>query len=465
MRLCFSIAKSWLARASILAIHSSVRRRLPWFELNPNLRIRRRTAVWVLSIALAGSAAVFLRSRSLVPRSAGTLRQEVYVWQRDWGAAVTESISRHASNFAMVVPLAAEAVWEGGAFKTARIPIDFELLKSAGPEVGLALRIGPYPGPYRSEGEPIDGFVRLATSLIAEAEFQGLTLAELHIDFDCPDSQLAGYRKWIEALKKQTQIPVFVTALPSWLNEAAFVGLAKAADGYILQVHSLSHPKSQSGAFQICDPEQALRWVERAARLRIPFRVALPTYGFQAAFAADGKFLSAVAEGPEPVWPEGTVLRSIQSEPTAMAELSRKWTADRPSVLTGLIWYRLPIQGDTLNWSWPTLAAVLRRRTPLPHWAFGTRRREPGLIEVTLDNDGELDLDLLPAVRVRWSEGRLIAGDGLGGYELMESASGTAQFVPRKEAGRRRVRAGESRVVGWLRLELKEQSTINVETL
>ena len=56
-----------------------------------------------------------------------------------------------------------------------------------------------------------------------------------------------------------------------------------------------------------------------------------------------------------------------------------------------------------------------------------SRRVEPGLIEISLVNDGELDISSRPAVEVRGGR-RLTAGDGLRGFELVEVDASTARL-------------------------------------
>lgn len=82
-----------------------------------------------------------------------------------------------------------------------------------------------------------------------------------------------------------------ITALPAWLNQPAFKRLISAVDDYVLQVHSLERPNSPEAAFTICDPAAARRAVERAAQFAVPFRVALPTYGYAIAYDRQGHFI------------------------------------------------------------------------------------------------------------------------------------------------------------------------------
>ena len=55
---------------------------------------------------------------------------------------------------------------------------------------------------------------------------------------------------------------------------------------------------------------------------------------------------------------------TVAADPDALARLVRGWMVDRPAALTGIIWYRLPVAGDTRNWSWPTLARVSAGEAP-----------------------------------------------------------------------------------------------------
>ncbi|MDB6109352.1 MAG: hypothetical protein JWR69_1102, partial [Pedosphaera sp.] len=275
--------------------------------------------------------------------------QEAYVWQRAWTAPVREAVAQHAADFSGLTVLAAEVTWKAGKFQVVRVPVDYPALSRTKGPVGLALRIAPYPGPFMSDGPPISGLAKLAQSLVVEARAAGLAPCELQVDFDCAEAKLEGYKTWLETIRRKlTPLPVVITALPSWLNQNSFPKLAGVADGYILQVHSLERPKGPDAPFSICDPTAARRAVERAGRIGLPFRVALPTYGYVVAFGSDGHLLGLSAEGPSKNWPTGTQLREVRTDPTAIAELVRGWSTNRPAAFQKIIWYRLPISLDVL---------------------------------------------------------------------------------------------------------------------
>src|SRR5260370_34547670 len=113
-----------------------------------------------------------------------------------------------------------------------------------------------------------------------------------------------------------------ITTLAGWLNQPGFRALIAASDGYVLQVHSVEEPGSYDAPFTLCDPKTALAAVEKASSFGIPFRVALPTYGYLVAFAANGRFVGLSAEGPAKSWPADAKLREERSDPVAMGTLA-----------------------------------------------------------------------------------------------------------------------------------------------
>lgn len=429
-------------------------------------------ALFIVAVA-AGAWIIFFW---LAPRSRGPVRQEVYVWQRAWTKPVREAVVQHGSNFAAIAVLKAEISWTTNKQpRLVRANVDYETLAKTGRPVGIALRIGPFAGPFaeasplikaeqplapsagpRVSDKPGEGITdylgNVAAGLVNEARTNGVPLAELQIDFDCAESKLDGYRVWLEAIQRRVApLPVTITALPSWLDARAFKRLAAAATNYVLQVHSVARPKSFAAPFTLCDPRAARRAVERAGRIGVPFRVALPTYGYLLAYDAGGKFIGLSAEGPRPNWPTNAQLREVSSDAVELARLVQDWTVDRPAALRGVIWYRLPTIVDNFNWRWPTLGAILATHVPQERFRVRTRRVESGLVEISLVNEGELDISSRLAVDVRWSNARLIAGDALRDFELADRSSAAARFQTKSQP--LRLRAGDQLVLGWLRFD------------
>ena len=363
------------------------------------------SVIFAAILAVLVTAMLILRSP---PRVSGPVRHEVYVWQRAWSQSVRDSVSHHGTNFAEIVPLKAEISWKDNKPQLTRVSVDYATLAATSRPIGVALRIGPYPGPFAhssfdrtnglrndfktpiqtnppdavrdTQGESVTDFIcNTAASIVTEAQSKHIKLSELQIDFDCAESRLDGYRLWIEAIQNRVApLPVTITALPSWLDSRAFRRLAAIATNYVLQVHSVARPKNVQAPFTLCDPRAAKRAVERSGRIGVPFRVALPTYGYMMAFDSSGQFLGLSAEGPRPNWPTNSQLREVSSNPIELSTLVREWTASRPEAMQGVIWYRLPVNTDRFNWRWPTLEAIIDGRAPqrklrVTPWRKGNR--------------------------------------------------------------------------------------------
>ena len=412
-----------------------------------------------LAFAAIGAASLLARSPlPPVPRSSGPLRHDAYVWQRSWGRDVADATRRAAPEFARLVALGAEISWRAEGPHVAWSDADLSAATAEGAP-GIALRIGPWPGPFDEAGAATRCVLATAADLLDAARARGVEPSELQIDFDCATSRLGGFRHWIDALRREAApTPVTFTALPAWLGSTEFADLAFAADGYVLQVHSLEPPRSNDALRPLCDADRARRWVERAARIGAPFRVALPTYGYLAAFRPDGSLLGLDAEGAARAWPGGTRTVEIAADPAAMASLVRDWSADRPAAMTGLVWYRLPMPGDRRNWSADALRLVRRGETPAASVVATLTHPQTALAEVRLSNAGPLDGAAPASIGVRWTGARLVAADAFAGFATSDVADG--RLVVRRATGSA-VPAGSDRLVAWLRFDGAAEVTLD----
>lgn len=413
--------------------------------------MRGRSPIIILGLGLlvAWCASYWPRP---VPRISGAMPQEAYVWQRIWNEPVVTAIARSAPALERFTVLVAEISWRQGQPKLTRVEPDWAALKTSGKSVGLAIRIGSHDGPFERDGKFTRSLAELASSWVAQARAQGVTAAEVQLDFDCAESKLTGYRVWVEAVRARVNpVPLTITALPSWLDRQEFRALVQATDGFVLQVHALQRPQTMHESVQLCDPLAARRWVEAAASTGVPFKVALPTYSYLMAFARDGRFIGASAEGPVRDWLPDVHRRELAAEPKELAALVAHWTTNRPAALQGVIWYRLPVTTDRWNWDWPTLAQVMQGQPPETRWHVVTRSPEPGLVEVLLANASAAKGIPKQTVRVQWQQGRLISGDSLNGNELNEPAARMAEFKPGQTV--RALAPGETRLLGWLRFD------------
>jgi hypothetical protein len=335
---------------------------------------------------------------------------------------VARAVAARGAAFDALVFLAAEVDDDGAA--------DFPPPTAA--RAGLALRIGGAAVNCLSPPP-----VEMARAAVARAEAVGVAVTELQLDVDAPSSALDDYAGWVSAVEAALEpLPVTFTALPDWLRQPTFPALADAADGYVLQVHSLTLGRAPEDA-TVIDPARARDWVEAAGRLGRPFRVALPTHGFR--------------------------LRAglARADPGDVAPLVAGWTADRPLAMTGLIWFRLPVDGEVLNWPWITLRAVMAGQTPRGAIAATARAeatRDGGaLVTVSIAAGGSAEVAAAP-LAVSWS-GPLIAADGLGGYLFERAGAASGALTPPPDTW---LRPGDRRDVAWLRLETPAPVVVHV---
>ena len=411
----------------------------------------RRVWIWVV-----GFWAASLRDAA----APAAWRADTYVWQRAQGEAAADAVAASRERVSGFYPLAAEVSWTSdGAPHITRIVPDYVALASAGRSVGPVLRIAPFAGPFARDDAAARALAKLARGLLAETRSAGVEPAELQVDFDCAERTLAGYREWLLTLRgAAAPTPLVFTALPAWLRHAdEFAALAAAADGFVLPVHSLEKPADGPDAvYSLVNYDDSLRWARDAARIAggRAFRVAMPTYGYRLAFDADGRFFALSAEGPAPRWPAGTITRTVRSDPVEMLRLERALADAPPPGCAGVIWFRLPVAGDRLNWEMPTFLKVLSGEAPVARLELeASGGEEKGLVEIVAVNRGDTSEPLPGEVKLAWFAGaRLLASDGLGGYEIARRGVEPGLVIKDASAPREDLLGpGKSRRIAWLR--------------
>ncbi|MDB6028426.1 MAG: hypothetical protein JWM68_4649 [Verrucomicrobiales bacterium] len=379
-------------------------------------------------------------------------KPSVYVWQRAWTPEVCEAIQQLAGEFTKLIALKTEIGWKGSSPTVVHVPVQYDCLRSNRCAVGLALRIGAFSGSFTKTNESTQLILREISMLLADAKSNHLDVAELQIDFDCAESKLSGYRLWVEAIRARfPEVPLSITALPTWLNHADFNALAHAAGAYVLQVHSFERPKNFDTPFTLCDPAKARAAVQKASAIGVPFQVALPTYSYTVAFSAKGTFVGLSAEGRPQSWPADVKTKEVRANAQELTGLLQEWIWNPPMNFHGVIWYRLPVPGDRLNWKWETLNAVMHGRTPKAQLDVTIKKPEPQLVEIRLRNSGNDDASVPLAIDLRWKKSRLIASDALRDFDLIDSTSERAQFRRRQFLPPLILKPGDECFVGWLR--------------
>jgi hypothetical protein len=241
----------------------------------------------------------------------------------------------------------------------------------------------------------------------------GVDVVGLELDHDAATAAVPAYAAWLRAARAASpaapSLRWSITALPAWASSPALAELAAAVDEVVVQVHAVRAPR-------LFEPALARRWLEDVAAA-IPharLRVALPTYAVtvgRARLAADPREVAAL-------------VRALERRPVAG--------------VVGVVWFRLPTDGDRASWPAPTLAAVIAG-APLVA-AVEARLVATGrdLRDIVLANRGTVD-GAWPTLRIT---GALTASDLLGGY-LPADADG-AWTAPA-----RTIAPGEELVLGW----------------
>lgn len=319
---------------------------------------------WILAgLALTAIAlAVWAFCASYLGTSAPPpLTQQVYIWQRAWTGSLQQAVSESADMFDGLIVLGAEITFTpSGVPQIIRPPLRFDKLSESQEKVSVAIRIGPYRGPFLRQGPLPRMMANLAAATMVEARDAGIEPAELLLDFECPPGRLAGYCTWLEAIHERVHpLAVNIVVMPDWLDEPAFHELIKFADGYVLRVRTIGRPASPDEPMVLCDPARARELVVRAGSLGRPFRVSLPTYHCQVAFDSDGRFIGLSARGRVLSWPRDAIIRLVPSDPAAMAQLVAEWRVSRPDNMVGVVWDRMPHAGDKNTWPLDALRQVM----------------------------------------------------------------------------------------------------------
>ena len=373
------------------------------------------------------------------------LHQRVYVWQRQWTSAVSDAVVASEKQLDGVVALGAELEWSDAIARPIESNIDWNALRHC-KRLGIALRIAPIADLKELGDRRSDAVAAEVRRLFSKAKEKEVPITELQLDFDCAEKDLLAYSRWIAVLRRRVApIRLVITALPAWLDSAAFPQLIANCDSYVLQVHSVPLHKSAAD-WKICDPALAQKWVNRAAAYKKPFAVALPTYRCIAGYTPAGRLLGVTMDSVQGRWPPDTRLREVAADPDDLADLIQKWQKRRPAELREIIWYRLPVATDARNWRFVTLAAVANGRRPRRQLDIVNEGTNP--VDIAIRNNGEADERLRFQLIVS-SDEPPIAADALRScsVELRESKT----IFATNDGEALQVRPGETYNVGWLR--------------
>ncbi|MDX9973956.1 MAG: DUF3142 domain-containing protein, partial [FCB group bacterium] len=327
-----------------------------------------------------------------------------YVWQNAWTQEVRAAVDRSSTRFNGYFVLVGEVDGIEASLRLHSASVDWQTLSRTHRPVTLTLRANRGLLEGRSIGETVGFLAATLRKASAEAEKAQVRVDGVQLDYDCPTARLVDYALLVKALRESMHdTPLSVTALPTWLDSRAFKALIRETDHYVLQVHTLDKPTTVDAPIVLFDAEKLPARLERASRLRKPYFVALPTYGYRVAFDENGHFTALGAENA-PALPNA---RIVMADPEVLAKVVATLRAKPPAWCRGIAWFRLPVDSDTLNWSWPALESVMKGKAPSTLPLAELRRPAKNLFELWLTNTAGYVSDTPVAVTVRWKGTRL----------------------------------------------------------
>jgi hypothetical protein len=393
---------------------------------------RLRLSPIVICLLLAAGIAYWWKST----QSQRHLATEVYVWQRADSPELRAALDRSRDTITKRHFLAVEIGKHNSKWRVTRSTFPDELITRN----GLVMRIGAsLAGESWREGEALD-------RVLAEAAWMAARPAtEFQIDYDCPQRSLGDYQRLLEKIKvRHPGRKWSITALPSWLNETSAKRLFKTADGVVLQVHSLQLPDQPQRPVILCDPAATREAVRKMSKLDVPFRVALNTYGCEVLFDENNRVLDVVSEDTGNSPHRNATRRSVGiSDAVELAGLVAGWKSHPPRGLSGIVWYRLPLDLDRRNWRWGTLQRVASGVTPVSDLRIEARTAANGAWDLVLANRGERD-ERLPEIVSTGCETLVL--EGANGY-----GSDADDRLILENTAWPWLPPGDSLTIGWLR--------------
>ncbi len=376
------------------------------------------------------------------------LPAQAYVWQRAWTADVSAAV--RAAKFEALHVLAAEWGIKKDKLEITTIEPDWRALVDSGGQVSAVLRVHASVGKKGWDEALKQRLRQLCAETTSRFKAGGVRLTELQLDYDCAESRLAEYAQLLGVLK--TEVPLRITALPTWLRHDSARELLARSPGYVLQVHSL-HLPAQGGMTGLMDMNETRAAVRRAEGIGVPFRVALPTYSCVVEFADDGRVREVHGEDMSAgLALSGRKYAVLDSDAYALSALVAEWKVHASALMQAVIWYRLPVSSDRLNWPASLLPKVDGGEPLKRGWTVSVRPAPEGHHEIVLKQAGDAPDDLPHEVFVSWKGGEVAGCDGLRGYAVQSHAPGRLVLWLGQPARFGRVRPGEQIVAGWLRL-------------
>ncbi|KZK68307.1 hypothetical protein A1L58_02150 [Shewanella baltica] len=424
-------------------------------------------------------------SATAMPRA--PLTQEVYIWQRQWRPANQTALVQSQEVFQGLRILALQAHPKpNGADIWFEVAVNHAWLQADPRPKVAVIRLDGQLSHLNDEA-----VIHKISQVLNSWQAKGTHITGVEIDHDSASSKLPAYRNFLKKLKAQlpAELKLSITALPAWFNSTDFPALLTYIDELVLQIHSVSDPRL--GLF---DAAQGWQWVQQLSKIStVPYLIALPAYGSAVINTASG--YKVESETPlRGQLNDPHAVEELMADPQLLQAFVHKLQSRTDAKIKGIIWFRLPLEGDKRVWPLDTLIAVAQQgklaakielvissdndtQTTLAT-ENKTKNQEilkPQLFQLSLINRGNIAGDIPASLSLA---GQACSGyDAQNGYRVIQKngllvwqwrAENTAALAPtdtapsatnmpmpqpNKDTQKHMLNPGGQKVVGWARCE------------
>jgi hypothetical protein len=362
------------------------------------------------------------------------IEHDAYIWQMKWNNSLRNSIANNAD---IVREWRILFAYVGINGQLRYSGVDLDTLRSVKNPTVVVVRI-------EGKIEKIDSvyLLKSISELYSRLQKSGVKLAGIEVDYDCATLRLPAYTEFLKGLHHtlKNEEHIFVTALPTWIGSSDLPNLLKQTEEILLQVHAVQNPSG--GLF---DAAQAEKWIVNFSRkYSHPFRVALPTYGSQLKYDTFGNLVGVESEVPLLI--QGERSRELVVSPSAVQSLLNRLKLVQPTMLKGIVWFRLPTSEDRRSWhvnTWRTIVMGGKLNGLVHLKARSTSELQ--LFDLTLSNIGGTDIGWPQTISI---PDYCYISDGVNGYRK-ETSKVDGHLLKKKQS--ELLMPNQEVLIGWAR--------------
>jgi len=390
------------------------------------------------------------------------LQQSVYVWHRSPSNELVEAVRGHQKKFHSLYALALRVDLHGEKTEIApAAALQVCLAVAPDREIIPMIQIEAHEAGLGNVARRVNEIEEQIPQLEALFEKAGAELKAIEFDYLCPEWLLPEYAAFIKGLDARfPPISFSFTAQPEWIGKPGWEELTDAADSYTLELHGIDLPPPASEELKMFDGAAAKMAVARADEEQQWFRVALPVYSSLVAETESGEVIAVSRTADFSPPPETSELIRVDPPVEEVVEFVRFLENQPPAYLKGVIWFRLPHQGDDLTWNADGLTSVMKGQSPERGIRFRFDKSGAGVSQIHMINAGDVSEPLPRRIYITGALSKILSIDAQPPYTLTTGTGLTLELDP--GAVHERIAPGAEYHIGWARmsggkLQLKAQ--------